>query len=39
MATDEESRTALKTPRARFLAPLGMTEQAGLSRRLPSGEG
>ena len=30
----EESRTALKTLRARFLAPLGMTARAGFSHRL-----
>jgi len=31
---DEESRTALKTLGARFLAPLGMKVYAGLSHRL-----
>jgi hypothetical protein len=31
---DEESRTALKTLRARFLAPLGMTVKRGFSHEL-----
>jgi hypothetical protein len=38
-ATDEESRIALKIPRARFLAPLGMTAPIQLSHRLPKGRG
>jgi hypothetical protein len=38
VADDEESRTALKTLRARFLAPLGMTAYARLSHRLLTGD-
>jgi hypothetical protein len=37
-AGDEESRTALKTLRARFLAPLGMTAYARLSHGLLTGD-
>jgi hypothetical protein len=34
---DEESCTALKILRARFLAPLGMTRWTGFSHRLHKG--
>jgi len=38
LADDEESRSALKILRARFLAPLGMTSRSGFSNRLYRGE-